>query len=223
MATLRLLFVAALVALPLWVTLSTPTAHACSPPVATGAPPRTLADDVRDADLIVTGRLGEMLVLPPESVEHPETLGHPLSRFQPIEIKVVADEYLKGSGPETPLIYRTAQFVYTESGVITSVETSQSACGEASVSGTYYVLFLKKFDSLRYAKISGSLPFADDEAGADYIAQIRGAVAAEQLGLPPTGSGPPSHNDSHVPLIAASALAALGLAANAAYALRRRR
>jgi hypothetical protein len=213
MATFRLLLVAALLALPLWVAHSAP-AHACT------LAPSTLEDDVRSADIIAVGTIGEVLVLPPESVAHPETLP---AGFMPVEAKFAVSEYLKGSGPATLLRYQTAEEITYDNGAISSILTSRTTCGSVVSVGTRYVTFLKKFDTLRYSSASGTSQFANDQDVVDYIAQIRVAVVAEQVGLPPTGSGPTHHSAPTVPLAVASVLVTIGLAANAAFALRRRR
>jgi hypothetical protein len=218
MVTFRLLLVAALLALPLWV-IQTAPAHACTPPIAT---PATLADNVRSANLIAMGTLGEMLVLPPESVAHPETLH---DGAMPVETKLIVSEYLKGPGPVTPLIYQTAEEISYDAGAISGILTSRSMCSGPPINvGTRYVMFLKQFDTLRYWSAVGTRQFVNDQDVAEYVAQIRAAVAAERVVLPitGTGSGPPHHVAPVVPLAAASALACIGLAANAAFVLYRR-
>jgi hypothetical protein len=217
MATLRLLLVATLLVLPFWVAHSAP-AHACVCAVEQGDPD-PFATEVARTDLIVVGKIGEMLVLPPESIEHPETL---YSRT-PVEVKFGVSEYLKGSAPNPVLVYYPAYNVAQEDGRVTRI--SGTDCDIFASVGDDYVMFLSKVDSLRYSTgvCSGTQAIRPGEDAASYLAEIRAAVAANPAGLPPTGSGPPRHSSSTiVPLIAASALAAVGLAANAAFALRRR-
>ena len=213
MAALRLLLVASLLALPLWVAHSVP-AHACTPSVV------TMEEAVEAADLIVIGTIGEMLVLPPESVEDPETL---TDGRTPVEIKFAVSEYLKGSGSGTLLIYQPAAEISYDAGAISSILSSLTTCGSVTNAGDRFVMFMKKIDPFRYS--SGGLVetrgAAEDERFATYVAQIRAALQRQPV-LPPTGSGPPHHSAPIVPLVAASALAGLALAANAAFALRRR-
>jgi hypothetical protein len=94
MAAFRLLLVASLLALPLWGEDGTRMpASAPSKKVLRTLPGRT-------------GRgwhVGEMAALPPESVEHPETL---VGGRIPTEIKFNVSEYIKGSGPPTVLVYQ---------------------------------------------------------------------------------------------------------------------
>jgi hypothetical protein len=215
MAALRLLLVAALLALPLWVGHSGP-AHAC-----TGSGP-TIEEAVRSADLIAIGTVGEILVLPPESVAHPETLA---PGGLPVEMKFQVNEYLKGSAPNPALIYSPAFRIAYNSARISSFFDNGTDCGDQYMSGSSYVLFLMKDDPVRYGltgRFGGSLAYSDGSYVTDQIAQIRAAVTAEQAGLPPTGSGPAHRSAPLVPLVAASALACIGLAANAAFVLRRR-
>jgi hypothetical protein len=216
MAALRLFLVAALVALPLWVT-STAPAHACS-----GGPDITFAGQVGFADVIAVGTITEMLILPQESVAHPESLD---GGGVPVEMKFAVSEYLKGSASNPVLLYSPAFNISDDSGSVAAFLSHPSSCGSYYARGSAYVMFMTRNDSLRFAPtgiFGGTRQYSDHQEVTDYIDEIRAAVAAEQYGLPDTGSGPPSHNDSHVPLIAASALAAVALAANAAFVLRRR-
>src|SRR3972149_6738427 len=102
MTGLRILLAACAIALPLWLAQLTP-AHACT---------YSLRDSIRAADVIATGTIGEMVVLPPESVEHPQDLGD----RTPVEIKFSVEEYLKGSGSAELLIYQPAVEISYDSG-----------------------------------------------------------------------------------------------------------
>jgi hypothetical protein len=85
-------------------------------------------------------------------------------------------------------------------------------------------MFMKNSDSLRFTPTGlygGTQEYGNDQQSADYLAQVRAAVANPVL--PPTGSAPPHDaGPPIVPLAAAGAFAAFGVAANAAFALRRR-
>jgi hypothetical protein len=212
MATLRLLLVAALLALPL--SIGWPMrAEGCVGP----ATPPSLQETIAPVDLIVVGTVGEILVLPPESVPDTQELFGRL----PVEYKVAVDEYLKGSGATTLLVLQPSENIVQEAVRILSVDSIHTDCGYVRTTvGDHGVFLLKKADDIRYGAVH--LRVADEMEVEDFIAQIRAAVAANATRLPPTGSGPPHHSAPVVLLAAASMLAGLGLAANAAFVLRRR-
>lgn len=207
MATLRLLLVAALLALPLWVAQTAP-AHACS---------FSLRDQIRDTELIAVGTMGEMLVLPPESVAHPDSL----FGKTPVEIKFSSVEYLKGSGPSDLLVFQPAAQIAYNDGQIVSILDNE-LCGQTFTRGDDYILLLTKVDTLRYSMDTAGNRPADPDTMAFFVSLIAEVDAEQVGGLPPAGSGPTHHSAPVLPLIAASALAGIGLAANAAFALRRR-
>ena len=222
MAALRLLLVAVLLALPLWVAQTGPAqACVCAPFVPDTSYEAFLADRAAQADLIVVGEIGEMLVLPPESVAHLESRGS----ATPVEIKFLVSDSLKGSAPNPVLVYNPAYTITQEDGRITRI--AGTSCDIIASVGDTYVMFLRKIDTLRYATgaCSGNrsldLQIPDGTPPSEYLAEIRAAIQRGP-GLPPTGSGAAHDSAPLVPLIAASALASLGLAANAAFALRRR-
>lgn len=211
MATFRLLLVATLLALPFWVGLAM-RAEGCVRP----ATPPSLDQIIASVDVIVVGTVGEILVLPPDSVPDSQDL----FGYTPVEYKVAVDEYLKGSGPMTVLVFQLAQNIAQDSERISSVDSPHTDCGYTTITlGDHEVFLLRRADELRYrAQVR---KFADEREVESYIADIRAAVA-RQTGLPPTGSGPSHSGPPIVPLAAASALAGVALLANAAFAVRRR-
>jgi hypothetical protein len=193
MAILRLLFVAALVALPLWVA-STMPAHACNFTYGTAVPA---------SDVIVIGTPTEVRLVPTDPDEW----------YGVAEVTFSAQTYLAGSGADEIIInYPTAH-------VSTAANIKGKHCDEPLMPGGEVIALLRKDDESRYSIVDTTY-FTGVRDWA--VSQIRAILAAEQVGLPPTGSDPSSHSDTHLPLIAASALAAVGLAANAAYAVQRR-
>lgn len=211
MATLRLLFAATLFALPLWVA-STAPAHACSCGTTT-------SEAVGGADLIVLGTVTGARV-----VGDPSVADGTLSDGS-VEWTLNVDEYVKGSGSATLVGTSTTSVTLGPNGEVTFYPGTSPSCGWAPQEGRY-LLFLYRDDAGHIetgACAGNTLITADTETfAADYIAEVRAEVAAQQMQLPPTGSGPPHHGAPIVPLVAASALAVVGLTANAAYALRQR-
>lgn len=186
MAALRLLLAATALVLPLWLAATTP-AHACT---------FSLRDSILTAEIIATGTIGEMLVLPPESVEHPEVLGG----RTPTEIKFAVEEYLKGAGPETLLIFQPAVDITNEGGRITAIVDSR-VCGSLISLGDPYVVLGNRSDPLRYEMIAGSGALSDRQFVLDTIHE----VLSEPAILPPLGTGPPPRDESSMtPLIAAA-------------------
>ena len=148
-----------------------------------------------------------MLVLPPESVANPDELGG----RTPVEVKFNVGEYIKGSGPSTLLIYRPAvAFETGDAGRIVSIRDSNTDCGSTISTGAEYLALFFKNDPYRYGiqQLSLSeLPFVNE-------------VLSEPSALPITGSGQPSDGPPLVPLVAASALAALAVATSVFFGLR---
>ncbi len=219
MATLRLLLVAALLALPLWVAHSKP-AHACS--CASQSP----SEMVSRAELIILGTVRDIRLTDVTPGPDPETPVDPgNSSHGDVEWNVDVAEFLKGSGPNQLSLRSPAAIFLDDNGDYAFRSGLDATCRWAPSEGTY-LLFVGQREDGRYGT-GGCAPNLlrtqeNEEQFAQFLADIRTAVAANPSGLPPTGSGPTHHSLPVVSLAAASALAGLGLAANAAFALRRR-
>ena len=199
-AALRLLFAAALVALPVWLARAD-TSHACT---------YSLRDNIRSADLIAIGTVGEMLILRPESVGNPGELGD----RTPVEVKFNVGEYIKGSGPATLLVYRPAVAISTDdTGRIVSIRDSNTDCGSIISTGDNYLALFFKSDPYRYG--IQQLPLSE----LSFVNQVLFELSA----LPITGAAPPAQHFSSpwlVPLVAGG----LGVLVSSAFlALSRRR
>ncbi len=226
MAALRLLLVAALLALPLWVAHTMPV-HACSCVPDAFEP----AEQLARSDLILVGTVtGLRLVNPVTPLPTPADPGEstePILLPQAdVEWSVRVDEYIKGSGPETVEV-RSSTMVTVSPGEVTIQSGTNPLCGYAPQRDARLLLYLTGSGPYTTSACSGNweiLPENETDVQAR-IDELRAALTAApptQVGLPPAGSGPPHHSAPIVLLIAASALAGIGLAANAAFALRRR-
>lgn len=219
MATLRLLLAAALLALPLWVA-STAPAHACS------CASQSAGEDVSRAEVIILGTVHDVHLISVTPGPGPETPINPAnSPHGDVEWTVDVEEYLKGSGPNQLSLSSSAAIFLDDSGEYTFRSGLDATCRWAPSEGMY-ILFMGRRDDGGYGT-GGCAPnflrTQENEAQfTQFLTDIRAAVVAEQVGLPPTGSGSPHHGAPIIPLVVASALAGLGLAANAAFALRRR-
>ncbi len=222
MAALRLLIVAALLALPLWVAHSAP-AHACS--CAGGS----LQEQTSAAEFIVIASTTDFRLLGP--VPTPEPLSQPGvgrvdSNGPPAAIDIVVHEYLKGTGPASLTVYESGTTITVSPELqVDPSPRSGAMCGTFDNLTARYLLFLYRAPEglVSGGVCGGSTAITEYNGAADYVARVREAVAAGPIVLPPTGFRPSRHDNLPlIPLATASALACIGLAANAAFALRRR-
>lgn len=210
----RIAFAAALIAVPLWLALTTP-AHACS--CAQGSP----EDAARATDFIVLGTVREIGAVDPNSV--------PLGSYAEIEVQWTVDvqEYLKGTGP-TVIGGRSRSMVGRSFEGDVQIHTgTDPACGYAPEAGVLYLFFMSRRDDglLTTGGCGFNAPFtADNQEYATALTdQVRRVLAGQSSpGLPNNGAGPPSHGAPIAPLAVASAIAAVALVANAVVVLRRR-
>jgi hypothetical protein len=139
----------------------------------------------------------------------------------PAAIDIVVHEYVKGTGPASLTVYESGT---TITGQIEARPRSSAACGTFDDLTARYLLFLYRTPEglVSGGACGGSTAITQYNGAEDYVARVREAVAAGPIVFPPTGSGPPSHGVPIVPLVAASAIAAFALVANAVVVLRRR-
>lgn len=193
LAGLRLLFAAALLALPLWSHAG--PAYACTGDFG------VLEDRVRQAELIVIGTpsqlrlLGALPVPTPFSVSPPSGLegftGAALGG--PAEIIIDVQEYLKGTGRETLTYYQFQTTVwFGQNDEVRVYPGAGTTCDRLAMEQPHLMLLQLRADG-RYDESGymGVMPlYGDDEHfGRDTIEQI-GAILREQAEtLPPLGTG----------------------------------
>lgn len=183
---LRLLFVAALVALPLWVA-STAPANACSCVPDSFEP----SSQVTRSDLIVVGTVTDLrLTTPIGSFATPvegATAESVLIEQADVEWDVTVDEYIKGSGPKTITVQSNTNVLIDAEGVAIESGTN-SLCGFAPEQGAHLLLFLTGSDPLTTSACAGNWEIvpenhADVQAS---IALLKGLVeSGTDPSLPP--------------------------------------
>lgn len=213
MATLRLFLVAGLVALPLWVASTAPT-YACS---CASLP---AGDLVARVGIVVVGTVHDVRLASATSGRD-----NGVGPSYQVGWEFDVEEYIKGTGPAQLSVHSRADLVREVDGVQKIVPGLGASCGWAPQEG-HYILFVGVSEDGTF-ETGGCTPnmlrTPESETQFErFLADIRTAVAAEQITLPPTGSYSPGGSAPIVPLAAASALAGIGLAANSAFVLRRR-
>jgi hypothetical protein len=161
----------------------------------------------------------------PEPLSQPG-VGRVDSNGPPAEVDVNVSEYIKGTGSASLTVYESGTTITVSPQLQVAVSPRSSAlCGTFGDLAASYLLFLYRAPEglVSGGACGGSTAITAYNGAEDYVARVREAVAAGPI-LPPTGSGTTHHGGPPIaPLAAASALAAVGLAANAYFLLRRSR
>ena len=224
LAACRVILAALLLVLPIWVVAATP-AYACS------CLPTTLEERVSRADLIVVGTAGEIQLLGP--LPTPEPLSPP-SKIQfgsggPGEVTIAVEEYVKGIGPDTLLVFEYNTSVqFGPDGQIHVLPVGGTTCGAFDQLGGRHLLFLGQREDGRYdtSVCSGSTDITSaNEASVlariELIRQILQGPTPTVSNLPVAGVGAGDAGDASLwPAVAAGGAGAL-LASAALFALRR--
>ncbi len=191
--------------------------------LSTGARPahaicvaKTPEEYVQAADIIITGTVSQMDIVPPLDEESPDDLVHTL------QATFAVDEYLKGSGPHTLTILEPSHtFLFDDEGVLMGRWVEDGVFYQESA-GKYYILFLQgEVDSLATHACSGSR-ILDQQ----FLEDVHEAIAAVEA-LPPTGSAPAGDRSGEtapwLPIIVGSSLGLTLLAGGGWFTLRARR
>lgn len=151
-------------------------------PVHAICAPMTVEEYVQGADFILTGTVSQTAFVPPVDEESPDDLVHTYHAV------VAADEYLKGSGPDTVTILEPSfEFTFNDAGELVGMVSEDGVFSQQSA-GKHYILFLEgEVDSLVAPGCAGSRTI--DQGDQQLIEDVRAAVAAAEA-LPPTGSAP---------------------------------
>ena len=170
---------------------------------------------VKDADIILTGTVAELVITPPLNPDVPDGEEHRT------DVVLQVDQYLKGSGPNQVNIFEpglTFQFD-TDGNLVTGI-VSCATFGQGS-EGKRYILFLTgSVDSLTSPGLCSGSGIVDEE----HLQEVQ-AVLAAPVDLPDTGGPAPASPSSAAPWLAialASSLGAAALAAASTLLLRRR-
>jgi hypothetical protein len=179
MAGLRIVLAACAMALPLWVAQLTP-ALACS------CTDVSLEERVEHAELIVVGAARELRLLGP--VPTPKPGPQPIEG-PPAEIVISVEEYLKGAGPSSLVVYERDTAVWQ--GIEPAVRPrSSAACGTFDHIGGRYLLFIyMQGDQLADGGACGGSAEITEYNGVETrIEEVRRMIAAPATPQEPTST-----------------------------------